>query len=110
MVVKRLYLVVLGVVCTVAGADAQSLSAQPKSARAHVNVATVAGSSSSNGSLGGVKFSDPYAPPVGTGKRAIARFPAMPTDGAVEPQGRVSFTAGRDSPDEPLTGGLKLSF
>jgi len=110
MIVNRLYLIVVGFFCTVDIADAQSLSAQSKPARAHVKVATVAGSSSRSGSLGGVKFSDPYAPPVGTGKTAIARFPAMPADEPVQPQGGVSFTAGRDSLDEPMTGGLKLSF
>ena len=110
MVANRIYLIVIGVVCTVAVAHAQSLSVQSKPAHPHVKVATVAASSSRSGSLLGVKFSDPYEPPVGTGKSAIARFPAMPTDDPVQPQGGVSFTAGRDSADEPLTGGLKLSF
>jgi hypothetical protein len=106
MVVYRLCLSVVGVVCTVAVADAQTLSVQPKQA---VKVATVAGSAS-RGGLNGIKFSDPYAPPVGTGKAAIVRFPARPTDEPAQPQGGVSFTAGRDAPDEPMTGGLKLSF
>lgn len=110
MIVNRLYLIVVGLVCTVAAADAQSLFVQPKPDRVHVRAATVAGSSSESGSLGGVKLSDPYAPPVGTGKTAIARFPVMPAGEPVQPQGGVSFTAGRNSPDEPMTGGLKLSF
>ena len=103
MVLHRLCLSVVGVVCAVAMADAQSLSVQPKQA---VKVAKVAGS----GGLSGIKFSDPYAPPVGTGKAAIVRFPARPTDEPAQPRGGVSFTAGRDAPDEPMTGGLKLSF
>ena len=74
-------------------ANAQNLSVQTRPARADVKVATVASASSGSGSLGGVKFSDPYAPPVGTGKTAIARFPAMPTDEPVQPQGGVSFRA-----------------
>jgi hypothetical protein len=108
--VYRLYLIVVGFVCTVAVANAQNLSVQTRPARADVKVATVASASSGSGSLGGVKFSDPYAPPVGTGKTAVARFPAMPTDEPVQPQGGVSVTASRDSPDAPMTGGLKLSF
>jgi hypothetical protein len=108
MVANRLYLIMVGVVCTVAGADAQSLSDQSNPARAHVK-ATVAGSASSSGSLG-VKFSDPYAPPVGSGKAAIAGFAATITDDPVEPQGGISLTAGRAAPGEPMTGGLKLRF
>ena len=49
-------------------------------------------------------------PPMGIGKTAIAPFPPMPTDDFVEPKGDISFTAGRDSPDEPMTGGVKLRF
>jgi len=107
---KRLCLIVVGAVCTVAGADAQSLSIQSKPAHIHAKVATVSSSASRSGSLGGIKFSNPYAPPVGTGKTAIAPFPMMLTDDPVEPKGDISFTAGRDSPDEPMTGGVKLRF
>jgi hypothetical protein len=108
--VYRLYLSVVGVVCTVAVADAQTLSVQPKQAVKVAKVAKVAGSASTSSGLSGIKFSDPYAPPVGTGKAAIVRFPARPRDEPIQPQGGVSFTAGRDAPDEPMTGGLKLSF
>jgi hypothetical protein len=107
MVVSRLYLSVVGVIFTVAVADAQNLSVQPKQA---VKLAPVAGSASRKGGLSGIKFSDPYAPPVGTRKAAIVRFPARLRDEPVQPQGGVSITAGRDAPDEPMTGGLKLSF
>ena len=105
---KRLCFIMLGFACTAAVADAQSLSVQRKTAHAYAKEATVA-TASRNGSLV-VNFSNPYAPPVGTGKAAAARFPAMLTDEPVEPQGGMSFTAGRNAPDEPMTGGLKLSF
>ena len=109
-VMNRLYLVVVGVVCTVAVADAQSLSVESRHARTHAKVANVANSASQSRGLGGIKFSNPYAPPVGAGKTAIAPFPAMLTDDPVEPKGDISFMAGRDSPDEPMTGGVKLRF
>jgi hypothetical protein len=89
--VNRLCLIVVGVVCTVAVADAQNLSIQSKPARAHAKVATVASSASRSGSLDGIKFSNPYAPPVGSGKTAIAPFPAMLTDDPVEPKDDTSF-------------------
>jgi hypothetical protein len=110
MVVYLFCLSVVGVVCTVATADAQNLHAHSKQTGSPVKVATVAGTASRSGSLSGIKFSDPYAPPVGTGKAAIVRFPARPRDEPVQPQGGVSLTAGRDAPDEPMTGGVKLSF
>jgi hypothetical protein len=97
------------VVCTVAVADAQNLSVPSKPARAHAKVAT-AGSASKSGSLGDINFSNPYAPPVGAGKTAITQFPALRTDDPVEPKGGISLMGGRDSPDEPMTGGLKLRF
>ena len=62
------------------------------------------------GGLASVNFSDPYAPPVGTQKAAIARFPTVPTEVPVDPQGSFSLTAGRDSPDAPFTGGVKFRF
>ena len=57
-----------------------------------------------------MNFSDPYAPPVGTQKAAIARFPTVPTEVPVDPQGSFSLTAGRNSPDAPFTGGVKFRF
>ena len=60
--------------------------------------------------LGDIQFSDPYAPPVGAGKTTIARFPTVPSEPPVAPQGGMSLTAGRDSPDAPFTGGLKFRF
>jgi hypothetical protein len=107
VVTYGLCLSVVVVICAVAAAEAQNLSVQ---ARQAVRVAKVSDSASRSGGLSGIKFSDPYAPPIGTGKAAIVRFPARPRDEPVQPQGGVSFTAGRDAPDEPMTGGLRLSF
>jgi hypothetical protein len=97
---SHLYLIVVGVVCTVVVADAQSLSVQSKPARPHARVATVAGSALTSWGLASINFSNPYAPPVGTGKTAIGPFPAMLTDDPVEPKGGISLTADRDSPDD----------
>ncbi len=108
---RRLCLVVIGLVYAVAAtAEAQTLSvARLKPARPHAAKTTGAAVSKSAG-LDGISFSDPYAPPVGAQKTLIARFPAIRTDPPVEPQGGISLTAGRDSPDAPFTGGLKLRF
>jgi hypothetical protein len=67
-------------------------------------------------SLGDIPFSDPYAPPVGSGKRIgsgkakgtefLAPVRALPS----EPQGGFTIRAGRDSPDAPMTGGLMFRF
>ena len=105
---KRLC-VLVSVVCVVAGtAGAQTLSApRPKAVRAHAaKTPTVAAASNSDSDI---RFSDPYAPPVGVRKLAITRFPT-PESNSPADQGGMSFTAGRDSPDAPFTGGLKLRF
>ena len=111
--VKRFCLIAVGLVYAAAGtAEAQSLSvAQSKPARPHAPKTTTfkAAATKSEG-IGDIPFSDPYAPPVGVRKTTIARFPAIPTAPPVAPQGGVSFTAGRDSPDAPFTGGLKFRF
>ena len=61
--------------------------------------------------LSSIKFSDPYAPPVGAGKKAAAQFPtAESEEPSGSPQGGFSLTAGREAPDAPFTGGLKLRF
>jgi hypothetical protein len=111
--VKRLCLIVVGLVYAVAGtAEAEGPSVAPsKPARPHAAKTTTfkAAATKSEG-LGDIQFSDPYAPPVGVQKTTIARFPAIPTAPPVAPQGGMSFTAGRDSPDAPFTGGLKFRF
>ena len=111
--VKRLCLIVIGLACAVAGtAEAQSSSvAQSKPVRPHAAKTTVPRApATKSAALGDIQFSDPYAPPVGVQKTTIARFPTIPTDRPVDPQGGMSFTAGRDSPDAPFTGGLKFRF
>jgi hypothetical protein len=105
--VSRLCLVGLGLLCSVAATKAES----PKPVRAHpVKAMTVKVVASNKGGLAGVNFSDPYAPPVGTLKTAIARFPVVPKEATVDPQDGFSLTAGRDSPDAPFTGGVKFRF
>jgi hypothetical protein len=73
-------------------------------------------------SLGDIPFSDPYAPPVGSGKRngsgkgngsskgKGAEFPVPERTLPAEPQGGFTIKAGRDSPDAPMTGGLMFRF
>ena len=105
--VNRLCLVGLGLLCSVAATKAES----PQPARAHpVKTMTVKVVALNRGGLASVNFSDPYAPPVGTQKAAIARFPAIPAEAPVDPQAGFSLTAGRDSPDAPFTGGVKFRF
>ena len=111
--VKRLCLVVVGLVYAVAGtAEAESPSvAQSKPARPHAaKTTTLKAAATKSGGLGDIQFSDPYAPPVGVPKTTITRFPAIRTDPPVDPQGGISFAAGRDSADAPFTGGLKFRF
>ncbi len=107
---KRLCLTMVGVVCAAAGtAEAESLSVKP--ARPHAaKTATVEAPASKSANLDGISFSDPYAPPVGVRKMTIPQFPAITTNTPVQAQGGLSFTAGRDAPDAPFTGGLKLRF
>ena len=79
--------------------------------------------------LGGIPFSNPYAPPVGAGKGTGEQFPAAKTAAPVDPKGGVSFTYkwhataqptdpfwnvrneyGPDGPGASFLGGLKLGF
>ena len=60
--------------------------------------------------LGAIQFSDPYAPPVGSGMAKSGGFPTQERAPAVEPQGGLSLGIGRDSPNDPMTGGFKLRF
>ena len=109
---RRLCLVGLGLLCSVAATKAESPSvAHPKPARMHeVKATTVKVGASDSNSLAAVNFSDPYAPPMGAKKAAVARFPTVSTKAPVDPQGGFSLTAGRESPDAPFTGGLKFRF
>jgi hypothetical protein len=60
--------------------------------------------------LGGVKFSNPYAPPEGTTQAKTVAFPIAPRPVLTEPKGGLSITAGMAGPDDPMTGGLKFGF
>jgi len=101
----------LGLVFAVAAtAEAETLSVgRLKPARPHA-AKTAEPAASKSAGLGGVAFSDPYAPPVGVQKTVSARFPEIRTDSPVEPKGGISLSAGQDAPDEPFTGGLKFRF
>jgi hypothetical protein len=61
-------------------------------------------------SLGEIPFSDPYAPPIGSGKVKSAGFPLPERTLPVEPQGGFSLHAGKDAPDAPMRGGLMFRF
>ena len=61
-------------------------------------------------SLGAIPFSDPYAPPIGSGKARSGDFPLPERTLPVEPQSGFSLHAGRDSPDAPMRGGLMFRF
>lgn len=54
-------------------------------------------------------LTDPYGSPV-RGQRTAAQFPPIRSHPLVEPQGGFSLRAGRDNPNEPMTGGLKFRF
>jgi hypothetical protein len=78
--------------------------------------------------LGGVKFSDPYAPPDGTRQAKTGELPVAPKPAPTEPKGGVSITykwhatneptdpywhvrnSGPDAPGSTFLGGLKLGF
>jgi hypothetical protein len=109
----RVCVTIVGLICAVVGtAEAESLSvAQSKTARPHVVKTTkLKVADSKSASLGDIHFSDPYAPPVGVQKTAIAPFLPIRADRPIEPQGGISLTAGRETPDAPFTGGLKFRF
>jgi len=80
---KRHCLIVVGVVSTVAVADAQTLSVQSKPARAQANVATLPGSALRSEGPGGVNPSNPNANPVDAG---ITDDPAV-SDSCANSQG-----------------------
>jgi hypothetical protein len=107
---KRLCLVGLGLVCSLAAAKAESPTvAHSKTVRAHAIKTTTVRVAASSG-LGSVGFSDPYAPPVGAQKAAISQFPPIEADSPVEPKSSFGIRVGRDAPGEPMTGGFGLRF
>ena len=110
----RLCIAVIGLTCASVGTvAAQSSSvAQSKLVRPHAAKAkTVQTAASNSDSLGDIRFSDPYAPPVGAHTGTASQFPAIQSEGhAAAQNGGFSLTAGRESPDAPFTGGLKFRF
>ncbi len=103
----RLCLIVVGLVYAVTGmAEEPGRSVARSHAIKRVTREVHVSKSASNG---GISFSDPYGPPVGAPKTVIAQFPPMRTDPTVD-QGGLSFSAGRESPDAPFTGGIKFRF
>lgn len=97
---KRLFLIVVGLAYAVAGTGegAGQPAAGPHATKKLTREASVS-KSASTGQLG---FSN-------ASKTMIAQFPEMRTNSTID-QGGISFTAGRESPDAPFTGGLKLRF
>ena len=108
------WLTLAGLACLVASAQAgaQDLSPVPPNlAKAHVAKAKpVKAAAFKAARFGDVSFSDPYAPPVGSGQLKSAEFPAPERARPPVPEGGFSLKAGRDSPDAPFTGGLKFRF
>jgi hypothetical protein len=61
-------------------------------------------------SLGDIRFSNPYAPPVGAPRVKNVGLPEPERHVPTDPQGGFTIKAGRDSPDAPMTGGLMFRF
>jgi hypothetical protein len=111
---KRLCLSIVclagAVAWTEASAQSQSTNV-PKSTKHAAKFKMIDPIASKTASLGEIQFSDPYAPPVGVHKTAVTPFPTRQTEEPHDPQGGgMSFTAGKDAPDAPFTGGLKFRF
>jgi hypothetical protein len=85
-------------------ASAQDLSTDSlKSARPHAAKAQHPAASKS-ASLGGIHFSDPYAPPEGTTVVKRSDFPVYSYPTPTEPHGGLSISMGHS------TGGLSWGF
>ena len=107
---KRLCLVGLGLLGSVAAANAETANVHhSKPARAHA-LKVAATNVSNGGGLASVGFSDPYAPPVGAQKAALSQFPPIEAHSPVEPTSSFGIRVGRDAPGEPMTGGFGLRF
>ncbi len=105
---KTLCLTIVGLVPLVAGvAEAETLSTAPSHASKHLtHQAALSNPASANSG----RSSDPYGSPVRVPDSLVARFTPIRTSPPVQPQGGISINAGRESPDAPFTGGLKLRF
>jgi hypothetical protein len=110
----RRWLTLAGLACLVASTQAwaeELSSVPPSSAKPYAAKAKrVKPAALKAERLGDISFSDPYAAPVGSGKVKGAEFPATERAPPADPQDGFSFTAGRDAPDAPFTGGLKFRF
>jgi hypothetical protein len=126
--------ILLGVFCVVAPmlASADDLpTAPPKTASSRaVKTKIVEPPATKRQTLGSIPFSDPYAPPIGTGKAAGGGLPAAKATAPVYPKGGLSFTYKwhatndptdpywnirnneyrSDGPGSTFLGGLKLGF
>ena len=97
-----------GLACLLAAtqASAQDVSTAPQSPTKHLTRAKAARPSAAKTAGFRVSLSDPY----GSAKAAAAGFPPAEPTVPQEPQGGFSITAGRESPDAPMTGGLMFRF
>jgi hypothetical protein len=117
------------VAATQAAADDLAPS-PPKPDAVHAKKSKTAGPSQSQASgLGGIRFSEPYAPPAGAGKGAGPQFPVTQRAAPTNPKGDLSLTykwkanndpvdpfwnirsaPGSEAPGESFMGGLKVGF
>ena len=97
-----------GLACLLAAtqASAQDFSIAPQSPAKHLTRAKSAKPSASRTAGFRVSLSEPYGSPKG----ADAGFPPAEPTVPLEPRGGFSLTAGRDSPDAPMRGGLMFRF
>ena len=105
---KALGLTVVALVYAFAGAAEAGGSSASRPHAAKRSTLEAAGSKSA--SPGGVRFSDPNEAPGHAWKTMSAQFSPTRAAPPVDAQGGFSLTAGRDLPDAPFTGGLKLRF
>jgi hypothetical protein len=102
---------IAGLACMIALGHAWAQESSPNSTKPHTaKVKTVKHPVAEAASLGDISFSDPYAPPVGSRRAKSLEFPAPERTSPVYPQGGFSISAGRDSSNGPMTGGLKFRF
>ncbi|MBV9290072.1 MAG: hypothetical protein JO288_20045 [Hyphomicrobiales bacterium] len=110
----RPWLILAGLMCLVAVTQAAAEDVSPvplNSAKPHAaKTKPVKAAAIKAAGPGDIPFSDPYAPPVGSGKAKGAEFQTPERARPRVPEGGFSFTAGRESPDAPFTGGLKFRF
>jgi hypothetical protein len=105
---RRLCLIAIGLVGSAAATDAV---AQTKPGRLHVARTTTETVVPRNDPLALNNVASDSSPtPYRVQSGYAAQFPPIRSHPPVEPQGGFSIRAGRDNPDEPMTGGLKFRF